>query len=97
MPTTTGLGEGVFGKKIRRGTGGNIRWDRVIRGRVLFLNAHSPVWNSHCRRRKNAKPLEHLIGKFDLLIKNELGRTTRLTSAEFSVIDLALSKIELGP
>ena len=29
----------------------DILWDRVIRGRVLLvgdMNAHSPIWNSHC-------------------------------------------------
>ena len=77
----------------------DIMWDRVIRGRVLFLgdvNAHSPVWNPHYRRRDNAKPLEDLIEKFDLLINNKLGRTTRPASTGVSVIDLALSTVELG-
>ena len=60
------------------------------------VNAHSPVWNPHCRRRQNAKLLEDLIEKFDLLINNESGRTTRPASAGVSVIDLALSTIELG-
>lgn len=78
----------------------DIMWDRVIRGRVLFLgdvNTHSLVWNPHCRRRKNAKPLEDLIERFDLLINNKLGRTTRPASTGVSVIDLVLSTIvELG-
>ncbi len=33
----------------------DILWDQVIWGRVLLLgdmNAHSPIWNSHCQRRK---------------------------------------------
>lgn len=59
------------------------------------INAHSPVWNPHCQRRKNAKPLEDLIEIFDLLINNELGQTTRPASADVSVIDLALSTVEL--
>ena len=78
----------------------DVTWDRVIRGRVLFLrdvNAHSPIWNSHCRGRKNAKPLEDLIEKFNLLINNESGRTTRPASDGISIIDLALSTAELGP
>lgn len=55
----------------------DIIWDRVILG---DMNAHSPVWNSHCQRRKIAKPLEDIIEKFDLLINNgsmaELGFLT---------------------
>lgn len=77
----------------------DITWDRVIRGRVWFLgdfNAHSPIWNLHCRNRKNAKPLEGLIEKFDLLLNNESGRTTRLVSNGISILDLALSTVELG-
>lgn len=77
----------------------DVMWDRVIWGRVLLLgdvNAHSPVWNLHCQRRKNAKPLEDLIERFDLLINNESGRTTRPASTGVSVIDLALSTVELG-
>lgn len=61
----------------------DIVWDRVIRERVLLvgdMNAHSPIWNSHCQRRKNAKPLEDLIEKFGLLVNNEPGRTTRPAS-----------------
>lgn len=71
----------------------------MIRGRVLFLgdlNAHSPVWNPYCQRKKNAKPLEDFIEKFDLLINNESGRTTRPASNRVSIIDLALSLAELG-
>lgn len=77
----------------------DIIWDRVIRGQVLFLgdmNAHSPIWNPHCRGRKNAKPLEDLIEKFDLLINNKSGRTTRPASEGVSITDLALSTAELG-
>lgn len=59
------------------------------------INAHSPIWNSHCQRRKNAKPLKDLIEKFDLLVNNEPGRTTRPASEGMSIIDLALSTTEL--
>lgn len=58
----------------------DITWDRVIRGQFLLLgdiNAHSPVWNPHCQRRKNAKPLEDLIEIFDLLINNEIGTNNK--------------------
>lgn len=78
----------------------DILWDRIIRGRVLLLgdmNAHSPLWNPHCQRRINAKPLEELIEKFHLLINNESGRATRPASRGVSIIDLSLSTIELGP
>lgn len=78
----------------------DIMWNRVIRGRVLLLrdmNAHNPLWNPHCQRRINAKPLEELIEKFHLLINNESGRSTRPISRGVSIIDLVLSTIELGP
>ncbi len=74
-------------------------WNRVIQGRVLFLddvNAYSPVWNPHCQRKKNAKPLEDLIEKYDLFINNKLGQTIRPASTRVSVIDLALSIVKLG-
>lgn len=77
----------------------DILWDQVIRGRVLLLgdmNAHSPIWNSHCQIRKNSKPLEDLIEKFDFFINNEPGRTTRPASKGISIIDLAFSTTELG-
>lgn len=77
----------------------DITWDKVIRGRVLLLGdvkAHSPVWNPHCRRRKNAKALEDLIVKFDLLINNKSGWTTRPASTGVFIIDLSLSTIESG-
>ena len=60
------------------------------------VNTYSPVWNLHCQRRQNAKFLEDLIEKFDLLINNKSGRTTRPASAGVSINDLALSTIELG-
>lgn len=75
-------------------------WDRVIQGRVLLLgdlNPHSPLWNPHCQRRVNAKPLEDVIEKFHLLINNESGRSTGPTRRGVSIIDLALSAVELGP
>lgn len=61
------------------------------------MNAHSPLWNPHCQRGKNANPLEELIENFDLLINNESGRPTRPASGGVSIIDLALSTVELGP
>lgn len=38
-----------------------------------------------------------IIDQYGLLINNEPGRSTRPTSQEISVIDLALSTAELGP
>lgn len=77
----------------------DIIWDRVIRGRVLLLgdiNTQSPTWNPHCRRKKNTKPLEDIIEKFDSLINNESGQATRPASNGVSIIDLALTTAELG-
>lgn len=71
----------------------------MIRVRVLLLgdvNAHSPIWNPHCRRRKNAQPLEDLIERFDLLINDESERTTRPAIDGVTIIDLALSTVKLG-
>ncbi len=76
----------------------DIIWDRVIRGRVLLLgdiNTQSPTWNPRCRRKKNTKPLEDIIEKFDSLINNESGRATRPASNGVSIIDLALTTAEL--
>ena len=78
----------------------DIEWASVIRGRFLMagdINTHSPIWNPHCQRRQNATILEDLIEQFGLFISNEPGRSTRPSSREVSVIDLALSSIELGP
>ncbi len=77
----------------------DIKEELVIPGRVLIdgdINAHSAVRNLHCDRRQNATVLEDLIERFGLPIINELGRATRSLSHTISIIDLALSKIELG-
>lgn len=77
----------------------DINWEPVIRGRVLItgvINAHSPLWNPHCQRRQNAAILEDFINQFALIINKKPGRSTRLTSQGVSVIDLALSTMELG-
>ena len=78
----------------------DVNWEPIIRGRVLVagdVNAHSPVWNPHCHKRQNASILEGFIDQFGLLINIEPGRSTRPTSQVVSVIDLALSMVELGP
>ena len=61
------------------------------------VNAHSSIWNPHCRRRQNATILEDLIEQFGLLVNNEPGRITQPLSREVSIIDLALSSAQLGP
>ena len=44
------------------------------------VNAHNPVWNSHCHRRQNAMILEDIIKQFGLLINNKPGWATRPSS-----------------
>lgn len=64
---------------------------------MLFLgdlNAHSPTWNPHCQRKKNAKPLKHLIEKFDLLINNESGRAARPASEDVFIISAEMVHIK---
>lgn len=78
----------------------DVKWEPIIRGRFLMagdVNAHSPVWNPHCRRRQTSAILEDLIEQFGLLINNEPGRATQPLSREVSVIDLVLSSAQLGP
>lgn len=58
------------------------------------MNAYSPIWNPHCRRRRNAKPLEDFIEKFDLLVNNKSKQATKPASDGVSIIDFALSIVE---
>ena len=60
------------------------------------INAHSPIQNLHCQIRKNAKPLEDLIEKFDLFKNNKLRETMRLASKGRFIIDLAMLTTKLG-
>ena len=44
----------------------DIAWRLIIKGRVLIIgdmNAHSSMWNPHCRQKQNAGPLEEFIEK----------------------------------
>ncbi len=78
----------------------DIEWGPVIRGRVLIardINNHSQVWNLHCHRRQNAAILEEHIDKFSLLINNEPECAICPSSQTISVIDLALSTVDLDP
>ena len=84
--------------KVRRAME-DIGWRQVIQGRVLIvgdINAHNPSWNSHCRQRYNAGPLEELIKTYDLLVNNNSDFSTQLRSQEFSIINLALTNLDLG-
>ena len=74
-------------------------WRSIIRGRVLIvgnINAHSTMWNPHCRQPKNAGPLEELIEGFELIVNNDTDLPTRLLSQGISIIDLVLTSPELG-
>lgn len=59
------------------------------------INAHSPVWNPHCRKRQNAGILEDFIEQLGLFVNNKSGRATRFLSTKVSVIDLARSSAQL--
>ena len=61
------------------------------------MNAHSPIWNPHCRQRVNARPLEELIDNYELIVNNNTDFLTRPLSPGISIIDLALTSPELGP
>ena len=77
----------------------DISWRRVIRGRVLVvgdMNAHSSMWNPHCRQKANAGPLEELIESYELMVNNDTDFPTRPSSPGISIIDLALTSPELG-
>ena len=78
----------------------DIRWNPIIRGRVLMIGdmiAHSSSWNPHCHRRQNAGPLEELIETYELIVNNDTDFPARPGSQRFSIIDLALTTENLGP
>ena len=78
----------------------DVCWRPIIRGRVLIVgdvNAHSPMWNPHCRQNVNAGPLEELIESYELIVNNDTDFPTRPSSPGISIIDLALSSPGLGP
>ena len=73
---------------------------QIIQGRVLIIgdmNADSTMWNPHCCQKQNAGPLEDLIKRYKLIINNDTDFPTRPGSQTFSVIDLALTNMELSP
>ena len=77
----------------------DICWRPVIQSRVLIvgeMNAHSFMWNPHCRQKQNAGPLEELIEKYKLLVNNDTDFPTRPGSRGISILDLALTSPGLG-
>ena len=77
----------------------DMSWTSIIRGRVLIVgdvNAHSTMWNPHCRQSKNAAFLEELIESFELVVNNDTDFLTCLLSQGISIIYLALTSPELG-
>ena len=77
----------------------DMSWRQIIRGRVLIVgdvNAHSAMWNPHCRQNINAGPLELLIERYELIVNNDTNFPTRPSSPGISIIDLALTSPELG-
>ncbi len=77
----------------------DIPWGLVIRGRVLIvgdMNAHSNMWNPHCRQKQNAGLLEEIIETYDLIVNNDTDFPTRPASRGISIIDLALISPDLN-
>ncbi len=77
-----------------------MNWGPVIRVWVLIardINAHSSIWNPYYHHKQNTSLLEEMIDQYGLLVNNKPGRSTRPISQGISVIDLALSTLELGP
>lgn len=78
----------------------DISWKQIIKGRVLIVgdvNAHSSMWNPHCRQKVNARPLEELVKSYELIVNNNTDFPTRPSSPGISIIDLALTSPGLGP
>ena len=78
----------------------DVSWDKVIEKRTLLVgdfNAHSPYWNSLCRRRIRADQLESIIDRHKLLVNNEMTTPTRpKQTSGCSIIDLTMSTPDLG-
>lgn len=53
------------------------------------MNAHSTMWNPHCRQKQNVGPLEELIERYELIVNNDTNFPTRPRSQTLSIIDLA--------
>ena len=79
----------------RRRPAGGAQWDELV-GKECILagdfNAHSPVWNPRCVRRREHRFLEDLIDAHELTVLND-GRATRPAEGRgHSVIDLTLDR-----
>lgn len=77
----------------------DISWRLVIWGRVLIVgdtNAHSSMWNLHCRQKVNAGPLDELIESYELTVNNDTDFPTRPSSTGISTVDPALTSPDLG-
>ncbi len=78
----------------------DVSWRPIITGRVLIVgdvNAHSSMWNPHCRQNVNTGPLKELIECYELIVNNDTDYPTRPSSPGISIIDLALTSPDLGP
>ena len=61
------------------------------------MNAHSSMWNLHCRQSINAGLLEELIEGYELIVNNDIKFPIWLSSPGISIINLALTSPDLGP
>ena len=78
----------------RRRTIKDISWDRIIIKRTILINdfnAYSSKWNFICENLIEARPLETLLTKFNLIIINEKGILIRRSSEKVFIIDLAIT------
>lgn len=56
------------------------------------FNAHSLKWNFHCNERRDAVGLETQIERHHLILKNDLGKVTRVTHRNTtSIINLTFT------
>ena len=77
-----------------RGRPAGADWGGFVSEKCLSagdFNAHSPIWNARCRRRRDHLFLENLIDAHELTVLND-GRATRPAEGEsHSIIDLTLA------
>ncbi len=76
-----------------------VQWESILQGRAILLgdfNAKSPHWDPYNKPR-NARDLEGLIERFDLILNNDTIVFTRVEGGKRSVLDLTFSSPELGP
>ena len=86
-------GQGRRTRPIRQ-----VEWKRVLQGRAILLgdfNAKSPHWDPYNKPR-NAKDLEGLIERFNLILNNDTTVFTRVEGGKKSILDLTFSSLELG-